>query len=117
MKIAYLSGYSVIHTVRWANEMSARGHEVHLLSLHEGEEALHHNVQLHILPYKTKLGYYLNKSYLRRKLNELKPDLLNTHFASGYGTLARLTGYRPNLLSVWGNDVYEFPYQSFLLID
>jgi glycosyltransferase involved in cell wall biosynthesis len=41
-----------------------------------------------------------------------KPDLLHAHYASGYGTLSRLSGFSPNILSVWGSDVYEFPYQS-----
>jgi glycosyltransferase involved in cell wall biosynthesis len=40
--------------------------------------------------------------------------VLNTHFASGYGTLARLSGFRPNVLSVWGSDVYDFPEKSLL---
>lgn len=30
----------------------------------------------------------------------------------GYGTLARIARIRVDLLSVWGSDVYEFPYKS-----
>jgi glycosyltransferase involved in cell wall biosynthesis len=42
------------------------------------------------------------------------PDLVNVHYASGYGTLATLAGVHPRLLSVWGSDVYEFPDQGWL---
>jgi hypothetical protein len=41
-------------------------------------------------------------------------DLLNVHYASGYGTTAALSGFRPWMLSVWGSDVYDFPYESRL---
>ena len=49
---------------------------------------------------------------LRRLLHDERPDLLNAHYASGYGTTAALAGFRPWLLSVWGSDVYDFPYES-----
>jgi glycosyltransferase involved in cell wall biosynthesis len=51
---------------------------------------------------------------LRRLLSELAPDLLNAHYATGYGLLARLSGYTPTMLSVWGSDVYDFPCKSSL---
>ncbi len=38
---------------------------------------------------------------------------MNAHYASGYGTTAALVGFRPTLLSVWGSDVYDFPYESW----
>ena len=41
------------------------------------------------------------------------PDLLNVHYASGYGTTAALSGFHPSLLSVWGSDVFDFPYESW----
>lgn len=52
--------------------------------------------------------------FIRKCLNSIKPDLLHTHYASGYGTLGRLSRFHPNILSVWGSDVYDFPYQSHL---
>jgi len=112
MKIAFLAGHSSIHTVKWVNEMAKRGHEVYLFTIHQGEEELYPNIQVHKLPFKPPLGYYLNTWHLRRLLLQIKPDLLHTHYASGYGTLARLSGFHPNLLSVWGSDVFIFPYES-----
>lgn len=112
MKIAFLSGQNSIHTIKWVNEMANRGHEVHLITMHPGGEALNQNVNLYILPFKSHLGYYLNFWHLKRLLRKIKPDLLNTHYASGYGTLARLANFHPNLLSVWGSDIFEFPYES-----
>ena len=112
MKVAFLAGHSSIHTVKWVNEMALRGHEVHLITMHPGTEALHPSIRIHQLPFKPPYGYYLNTRHVRKLLHQIQPDILNTHYASGYGTLARLSGFHPNLLSIWGSDVFEFPYES-----
>jgi len=49
---------------------------------------------------------------LRREVSKINADIINVHYASGYGTLAMLACIKPYILSVWGSDVYEFPYQS-----
>jgi hypothetical protein len=59
-------------------------------------------------------GYFRNVPVLRRLLVTERADLLNVHYASGYGTTAALSGFRPWMLSVWGSDVYDFPYESRL---
>ena len=112
MKLAFLAGHSSIHTVKWVNEMAIRGHEVHLITMHPGTEQLHRNIRVYRLPFNPPHGYYLNTWHLRRLLHQINPDILNTHYASGYGTLARLSRFHPNLLSVWGSDVFDFPYES-----
>jgi glycosyltransferase involved in cell wall biosynthesis len=114
MKIAILAPGSVIHTNRWVNALAERGHEVHLITMHQSVEDIRGNVYEHILYLPASIGYYLNVFSLRRILNEITPDVLHAHYASGYGTLARLCGYKPLLLSVWGSDVYDFPEESRL---
>lgn len=47
-------------------------------------------------------------------LSEIQPDILNAHYASGYGTLARLSGFHPYILCAWGGDIYEFPRRGGL---
>ena len=111
MKLVFL-GPRTVHTVKWANEMARRGHEVYLLTLHNSNEPLEPTVKFIELPLKPPFGFYLNAPFLKYLLKKIKPDLLNTHYASSYGTLARLSGFHPNLLSVWGSDVFEFPYLS-----
>jgi glycosyltransferase involved in cell wall biosynthesis len=45
--------------------------------------------------------------------------VLHVHYASGYGTLGRLSGFQPTILSVWGSDITEFarnsPIRRYLL--
>ncbi|NEU30303.1 glycosyltransferase family 4 protein [bacterium LRH843] len=113
MKICYLAGASSIHTVRWVNAMAERGHEVSLITMHPIElDAIHTNVSVYKLFLKPPLGYYLNAIQVKILLMKIKPDIINTHYASGYGTLSRLVNLEPTLLSVWGSDVFSFPYES-----
>lgn len=114
MKIALLGPAHSIHTIRWANGLVDRGVDVHLLSLTSQDDAYDSRVSLHRLPWGSPQGYLLAAPALRRALRDIAPDLLNTHYATGYGTLARLTGFAPALLSAWGSDIYAFPYKSAL---
>jgi glycosyltransferase involved in cell wall biosynthesis len=114
MRLAMLAARNSIHTVRWANALSERGYTVHLISQHQGGDPLHATVRFYQLPAKGFSGYFLNAPKVKRLLAGIEPDLVHAHYASGYGTLGRLSGFHPFVLSVWGTDVYDFPYKSFL---
>lgn len=112
MRLAFLARRDSVHTLRWVNALASRGYDIHLISSRQEVGELYPSISFHKLPYKPPLGYFLNLRILRRILNDVKPQLLHTHFASGYGTLGRLSGFHPNILSVWGSDVYDFPIKS-----
>ncbi len=114
MKVVLLSGASSIHTIRWANALAEKGVNVHLISQHKPLESLNSKVSFYELPYKGMLGYYLYMKKVKDLIRKINPDIVNAHYASGYATLARLVGFHPTLLSVWGSDVYAFPNKSFL---
>lgn len=114
MRLMLLSAGSSIHTVRWAQALASADIEVHLATQHPLIEPVGENVTVHFLPWKRMPGYYLNVGPARRLINKLKPDLLNAHYASGYGTTARLLGFHPYVLSVWGSDIFEFPNRGVL---
>ncbi|MEO6746594.1 MAG: glycosyltransferase [Caldimonas sp.] len=113
MRIALLGPANSIHLRRWANALASRGHAVRLLSQHPVEPRdLHPAIQAEWLPHCGTKGYLLNAPRLRASLSAWRPDVLHAHYASGYGTTAMLSGYAPCLLSVWGSDVFDFPYQG-----
>ncbi|MEL4506334.1 glycosyltransferase [Luteococcus sp. H138] len=111
--VLLVSAANSIHTARWANALVDRGLEVHLASTHDpADQSYDDRVTLHRLPNPRGTGYVAAAPAVRTLVQRLRPDLVNTHYASGYGTLSRiaLTGLSvPHLLSVWGSDVYEFP--------
>jgi L-malate glycosyltransferase len=114
VEIVILASANSIHTVRWANGLVSRGIVVHLVSVHEQSHILDPRIQLHLLPVKAPWGYLLAVSALKKLLKKINPCLINAHYATGYGLLARLAGCKPLLLSVWGSDVYNFPQKSIL---
>ena len=114
MKVAFLAGQNSLHTVRWANAMVEKVDELHLLTMHQPSDPIDTRVKIYNLPYQAFHGYFLNANKVRQLLAEIKPDLFHVHYASGYGTLGRLSKYHPLLLSVWGSDVYDFPATSWL---
>lgn len=115
MKILFLSGASSIHTVRWVNTLAERNHEVVLVSQknhQEGKNIIQKKVKVIYLPIAGIKGYYLNAYALRKIYAKETFDAVNVHYASGYGTLARIAKLPEIILNVWGSDVYDFPYES-----
>ena len=113
-KLFFISAASSIHTVKWVNSLS-ESYEVHLIYCNNHKpkiDSMNEKVILHKLPFNAPLGYYLNSFSLKKLYNKIKPDIINVHYASGYGTLARISKLDNILLSVWGSDVYDFPNQS-----
>jgi len=115
MRIVILAASNSIHTVRWVNSLSEAGVDIHLVSQHGRSNSVSESVKQHVLPYSGGKGYFLNVFALKRLLSEIQPDILHSHYATGYGTLGRLANYKPYLLSVWGSDVYDSPDESKIM--
>ena len=113
MKLMLLGAGSVIHTQRWANGLAGAGVQVLCLSQHDflptGWDA---RVQCERLPRSGLAGYFLNGAAVAQWIERSGCELLNAHYATGYGVLAMRSGVRPRLVSVWGSDVYDFPAAS-----
>lgn len=117
MNIAFISSGNSIHVKKLANGLIENGHKVTLYTLPNHTSLIdqfNDNVKIDILTFGGKKGYYLNVRELRKKLISNKFDLINCHYISGYGTLARLTKIRPLVASVFGSDVYDYPFRSKL---
>ncbi len=112
-RVALLGPANSIHLQRWAAALAQRGHALCVISQQRCERALlPQQAEVVWLRHSGPAGYFLNALALRRALAQWRPDLLNAHYASGYGTTAALVGFVPTLLSVWGSDVYDFPCES-----
>lgn len=115
MRVLLLSAANNIHTIRWANGLASKGLDVKVCSIHDVDsrnEKFTDKVSVSILKSKPPQGYFLAANELKKIVSLFNPDIINAHYATGYGTLARLSGCQPYLLSVWGSDVYDFPKNS-----
>ena len=112
MKILLLSGANSPHTLNWANSLTEAGHVVYVASQHQAAKGYDARVNIIQLPDKGFLGLIKSVLKLKKIVNKIKPDIINAHRAIRYSLIARLVGHRPFIISVWGGDVYDFPYQS-----
>lgn len=113
-RIMFLAAANNVHTMKWVNALSEK-YEIHLVTCKNHSKILNdinENVHIHKLKFAAPLGYYTNAMELKRLYKAIKPQLVNVHFASGYGTLARVAKINPVLLSVWGSDIYIFPNKN-----
>ena len=124
-RILILSDIASEHTERWVTSLALEGHEIGIFSLNYSTRKWYNgwaNVQvLHQAESVVsddsiwnKLGYLKELRALKTSLADFKPDLLHAHYATSYGLLGALTGFKPFVISVWGTDVYGFPKKSFL---
>ncbi|MEZ5064390.1 MAG: glycosyltransferase family 4 protein [bacterium] len=119
MRICLLAHAGSIHTRRWARWFARAGHEVHVVSLTvaEGEELY----RVHVLgnrntvhQARTNWSYLRLLPALRRRIREIRPDIVNAHFLTSnglFGALVRPRGV-PFVISVHGSDVLTIPRRS-----
>ncbi|WP_404401815.1 glycosyltransferase [Idiomarina seosinensis] len=113
-KITMLAPANVNHTHKWAHNLAGRGYQIHLITQHPAAESYNESIKITQLPFRGTKGYFLNAAKVKALLSAEDPGIVHAHYASGYGTLAALSVKQPYLLSVWGSDVYLFPYRSWL---
>lgn len=119
MRICFLAPANNYHTKKWCKWFTENGDEVHVVSFIMDEID---NVTVHYVNTGAsansgdaqKLKYLLKARKVKKMVDGIKPDIVNVHYATSYGTVAALSGIKGYILSVWGMDVYDFPQKSFL---
>lgn len=117
MKIAIVSSGNSVHVKKIVNYLISINYNVTLYTLKNHNKLLNsfdEKVKIVKLPFSGKLGYYLNAPVLKRYILNGDFDLINSHYASGYGTLVRMAKIHPLCLAIFGSDVYDYPYKSKL---
>lgn len=125
MRVLLLSDTYSEHTEKWALGLASIGVEVGLFSFNKASYNWFENKNnIHLLfqPSEeinpnsgfTKISYISHLRLLKKKIKRFKPDILHAHYATSYGLVGALSGFKPFVLSVWGSDVYEFPKKTLL---
>ena len=119
MKICFVGPANNVHMIKWCTWFKHHGHSVHVISFIEGEIP---GTTVHVIDPGVsaagsdlaKLKYLFTGGQIKRLINEIKPDIVNAHYATSYGTALALSGVQNYVLSVWGSDIYDFPQKSIL---
>lgn len=125
MKILLLADANSIHTKKWVLSLAQRQLEICLFSFEKSTDPDYQKyATITIVDVESKNGMStdgaISKITLLKYLPSLvlaikrfKPDIVHAHYATSYGLLGALSGFKPFVLSVWGTDIYEFPKISF----
>jgi len=128
LKILLLSNPDSSHTLKWARSLALSGQEIVVFGLNKyayETYATFKNIKVVSIDLDTsttysdegnkrKLVYLKALPLLKQVIKAFSPDIVHAHYATSYGLLGALCGFRPYLLSVWGSDVFSFPNLSFL---
>lgn len=115
MKILVVGNASSVHIVNLVNRLVKKGVNVYLFTVNSPSAQLSDDVNIILSSYLGKRGYLLSYWQFLQSVKVISPDLINIHYASGYGLLSNfLKAGPPILMSVWGSDIYLFPKLSFL---
>jgi len=126
MKVILLADPYSAHVIKWANGLNSKGIKVLVFGLSTFDPAqFDPGIRIELLKIPQfikwqkdgnwmKLAYLLSIIKLKKVIKEFGCDILHAHSASSYGLLGALTNFHPYIISVWGNDIYNFPRKSVL---
>jgi L-malate glycosyltransferase len=110
MRLLFIAFGQSIHTIKWVKYFADSGNDVLLASFYPAKPI--DNVDVRYIPCANKNLVFLKVWAIRKLIREFNPDMVHAHYASSCGLVAALSGFHPFILSVWGDDILEFPRKS-----
>lgn len=123
-RILFLSDSNSEHTEKWVLGLADLGFEIGLFSFKEADYDWYSNhpkitllnskqIRKNSSTFFIKVAYLRMLPHLKKIITEFMPDIIHAHYATSYGYLARLSGFKPYFISAWGTDVMKFPDKNF----
>ncbi|MDR3539693.1 MAG: glycosyltransferase [Desulfosporosinus sp.] len=114
MRLCFLGDAGSIHMQRWIHYFLQAGYQVDVISFRPCE-IQGANVHLLAQGHGGRLAYVKAICKIRGLIREIQPDLLHAHYATSFGLLALVSGYKPLVVTAWGSDVLVAPKESLVL--
>lgn len=123
MKILLLADGASAHVQKWAIALANSGVHIGVFTFNYSEKywwANIPNLEMLFQPDRkyvtsklsTKLKYITYLKKLKKVIKDFNPDIVHSHYASSYGLLGRLSGFKPYVITAWGTDVMKFPFKN-----
>ena len=112
MKILLLADGRSAHTMRYQSELIKFGLDVVLASLERGPTV---DIRLKKKSISNSLNYFFVNHEIKSLVRKWNPDVVNPHFASGYGfstAVSRVWKRKPVVLHCLGSDILISPKKS-----
>jgi glycosyltransferase involved in cell wall biosynthesis len=111
MRIVMVANATAVHLQRWAAAYRDAGHHVTVVSIRSSDIPGVDVRTVRVGPTNSQSTLWTLLSYvrlaltMRRIVRACDPDVVNPHFVTTNGTLARIAGVHPIVLTAWGSDV------------
>jgi glycosyltransferase involved in cell wall biosynthesis len=105
------------HTQRWAEYFAHRGHDVHLIT-YDPMNVVINGVTEHVLLSRWDnlyLSFIPRHMAIKHLVKKIKPDIMHAHFIAKYGFHMPNLGFRPSIVSAWGDDILILPLKNRLI--
>jgi len=126
IKLLLLADVNSPHTIKWATNLVKYNFRITIFTLSQIETNLFDNYpDINVISHHfnsstflsnsgsfKKIKYLTVLSRLKNLIDDFKPDIIHAHFASSYGLLGALTGFKNFVISLWGQDLMLFPTHS-----
>ena len=112
MRICYLAGGRSVHTQKWVRFFAERGYDVYLATFNETSQI--EGVKVRKLRYFSKSAYPFRILAVKKAVKEINPDILHAHYVSHNGVYGALTGFKPFVVTAWGDDILIEPNKSMV---
>ncbi len=109
-RIAVFGWADSTHVQRWMRGLQSRGFAMRLISL--GGPAMP-DCETIVLPRSGRWSYLTLASKAVAAAKEFRPDLIHGHYVTGFGFWTAHARFKPNVVSVWGADIIDFPNGGF----
>lgn len=113
MRVLLLADGSSVHTARYQTELKSLGVEVVLASIEKGDTV---DIKLNRPTGINGIDYALASRLIKKLARNDHFDIINPHFACGYGFMTALSGIwkkKPVLLHCLGSDILISPKKSW----
>lgn len=115
MKICFFADSESIHTVRWCTHFKQLGHEVHLISFKSTEVQ---GIPTHFIDTSNisvkggnwKVLFKYRK--VKKIIKNINPDIVHALYATSYGIIGALCGFKPYIITALGTDLLISPQSS-----
>lgn len=110
MKLMYIAIGGSTHTRKWVEYFRDAGSRILLISFYPCDDIP--GVEVRVLACRNRASMLMKLPKIKKLIAEFQPDLLHAHYASSCGLIGALTGFKPFVLSTWGDDIMVFPHKS-----